>query len=52
MYPSPITAEVGNCDGELTAPFMTMVPGFTPPIVEPCGSVTVFPLELIAASPT
>jgi hypothetical protein len=44
-------ASVGNKLVEATVPLITIVPGFTPPIVVPAGIVMEVPLAEIVASP-
>ena len=52
-YPSPTTfAEIGNIDVFAKAPFITIVPGFTPPIVEPEGKeIPPSSAEIVTPSP-
>jgi hypothetical protein len=51
MYPSPSCAFVGSNDVFATLPAIRIVPGLTPPIVDPVGSVTLSPELEIDASP-
>ena len=50
-YPSPAAFVEGNEPVFATAPFIRMVPGLTPPILEPVGISSVFPILLSWALP-
>jgi hypothetical protein len=49
IYPSPIIALVGKSVVLSKLPLITIVPGLTPPIVEPVGNETDCPSALIVA---